>query len=204
MYLFGAGGHAKVVKDIVQLCGGQVQGFYDNNSSISEFAGVPILGSDHEYKPDGQDCIISIGSNTLRKKVVAGLKRAKYGIAIHPNSQISESCKIGMGTVVMAGTVLNADAAIGNHCIINTSANLDHDCILEDFVQLGPNSTVCGGVTIEEGSMIGAGATVIPNIKIGKWSQIGAGSVVIEDIPDYAVAVGNPAKVIKLLDAKDY
>jgi acetyltransferase-like isoleucine patch superfamily enzyme len=50
---------------------------------------------------------------------------------------------------------------------------------------------------VGEGTHIGAGAVVIPSIRIGKWCTIGAGTVVIRDIPDYATAVGNPARIIK-------
>ena len=70
----------------------------------------------------------------------------------------------------------------------------------EDFVHIAPNSTLCGGIRVGEGTLIGSGATIIPNISIGKWAVVGAGSVVVSDIPDYAVVVGNPGKVIKILE----
>jgi acetyltransferase EpsM len=56
---------------------------------------------------------------------------------------------------------------------------------------------LAGNVTIGEGSHVGIGATVIQGITIGKWVTIGAGTVIIKDIPDYAVVVGNPGKIIK-------
>ena len=98
----------------------------------------------------------------------------------------------------MPKVVVNAAAIIGQHCIINTSAIVEHECVLEDFVHVSPNSTLCGNVKIGEGTHIGAGVTIIPGIKIGKWCTIGAGSVVVKDMPDNVVAVGNPAKVIKV------
>jgi acetyltransferase EpsM len=99
----------------------------------------------------------------------------------------------------MAGVTINSTVSIGKHCIINTNASVDHDCLLEDFVHVSPNATLCGGVRIGEGTHIGASAVVIPEIKIGQWVTVGAGSVVINDIPDYATVVGNPARIIKLL-----
>lgn len=97
----------------------------------------------------------------------------------------------------MGGVVINADTAVGKHCIINTSASADHDCIIEDFVHISPHAALCGGVTVGEGAHIGTGAIIIPGKKIGAHSIIGAGAVVLRDIPPNVVAVGNPARVIK-------
>ena len=97
----------------------------------------------------------------------------------------------------MAGAVINASVKIGKHCIINTNAVVEHDCILEDYVHVSPSATISGHVKIEEGTHIGASAVVIPSIEIGRWVTVGAGAVVIKNIPDYAIVAGNPAKIIK-------
>jgi acetyltransferase EpsM len=100
-------------------------------------------------------------------------------------------------SVVQAGTV------IGRHCIINTSASIDHDCVIEDFVHISPNATLSGNVRVGEGTHIGAGATIIQGITVGKWCTVGAGAVVIRDVPDYATVVGVPARVIKVKPVLD-
>jgi acetyltransferase EpsM len=97
----------------------------------------------------------------------------------------------------MAGVIVNASVEIGNHCIINTAAVIEHDCTIKDYVHICPNATLAGNVTIGEGAQIGVGAKVIQGVKIGKWSIIGAGAVVTKDIPDNCTAVGIPAKPIK-------
>lgn len=101
--------------------------------------------------------------------------------------------------MIMQNAVVQSSSKIGKHCIINTSASIDHDCLIEDFVHISPNSALCGNVKVGEGTWIGAGSTIIPGVKIGKWSIIGAGSVVTKDIPDYSLAVGNRCRVIKSL-----
>ncbi len=93
--------------------------------------------------------------------------------------------------------MINVDTKIGKHCIINTAASIDHECVLEDFVHISPNATLSGGVYVGEGTHIGSGAVIVPNIKIGKWATIGAGAVIIRDVPDYATVVGNPGRIIK-------
>ena len=89
---------------------------------------------------------------------------------------------------------------MGKHCIINTGASVDHDCIVGDFVHISPHATLCGDVTVGEGSWIAAGATIIPGVKIGKWCIIGAGSCSNQNIPDYSLAAGNRCKVIKRIE----
>jgi acetyltransferase EpsM len=199
MLLFGASGHAKVIVDILLSKGIQVKGFYDEDESKKELWGIPVIGKTKDFNNPEQECIISIGKNSTRKKVVEQLGDVEFGIAVHSSSIIGSHVEIGEGSVIMAGTVINADTKIGEHVIINTSASVDHDCLIEDFVHIAPNTSLCGGVEVGEGTLIGAGTTIIPLVKIGKWCTIGAGAVVVEDIPDHSVAVGNPAKIIKTI-----
>lgn len=197
MYLFGASGHAKVIVDILLSKGVQVKGFYDEDESKKELWGIPVIGKTKDFNDPIEECIVSIGKNNIRKKVVEQLKDAEFGIAIHKTSNIGSHVEIGEGTVIMPGTIINADTKIGEHVIINTSSSIDHDCNIGNFAHIAPNASLCGGVEIGDGTLIGAGATVIPLVKIGNWCTIGAGAVVVEDIPDHSVVVGNPAKIIK-------
>jgi len=196
MYLYGASGHAKVIIEILELCDIKVAGLFDDNPKVRKLLNYYVKTFSNEEVLKNEEFIISVGDNTIRKNISKRLNY-KFGIAIHPNSTISKSVKIKSGTVIMGNSIINADSKIGRHAIINTSASIDHDCIIEDFVHISPNSTLCGNVTVGEGTQIGAGATIIPGVKIGSWSLIGAGAVIIRDVPDHAVVVGNPGKIIK-------
>lgn len=198
MYLFGASGHAKVVVDILKKQGVQVKGFFDDDPAKQELNGIPVVGVTEDNQADHNPCIIAIGDNRIRAKVVGELNAAEYATALHPSATIAEPESISEGTVVMAGAVINPATRVGRHCIINTSASVDHDCVLGDFVHIAPNATLCGGIIVGEGTLIGSGATVIPNIKIGRWAVVAAGAVVIGDVPDFAVVAGNPARVKKI------
>ena len=84
--------------------------------------------------------------------------------------------------------------AIGVNCIINTAANVDHDCILADHIHICPGVNLAGGIKIGSNTMVGIGASIIPELQIGCNVVVGAGSTVIADIPDNTVVVGVPAR----------
>lgn len=191
--LFGASGHAKVIKDIIDAQGDNVGCLYDDAPHCGEIHGRPVhKASDTDVRGP---MVISIGSNRVRK-LISERYPLVYTTAIHPSSIISPTAQIGGGTVVMHGAIIQSDAKIGRHCIINTGASVDHECQIEDYVHISPHATLCGNVHVGEGSWIGAGSTVIPGIRIGKWCTVGAGAVVVRDIPDGVTAVGNPCKRI--------
>ena len=203
-FLFGASGHGKVVKDILNANGIKVEAFVDDNLRVDECAGRPVLHDATGLSP----MIVSIGVNRVRRIVVERLKAyakangnaLEFATAIHPSAIISPTAKIGEGTVVMAGAVINADAVIGKHCIVNTGATVDHDCVIGDYCHIAPGAHVSGGTHIGEGTWVGVGACVIQCLHIGKDCMIGAGSVVVSDIPDGVTAYGNPCKVKTIKD----
>ena len=198
VYLYGASGHARVIMDSLRASGYEIEALVDDNLELTELDMLPILHESRGLSP----FIISIGKNDTRRKVAEKLttEGATFERAIHPNAVLSPSTKIGEGTVVMAGALINAFSQIGCHCIINTGASIDHECQLEDYVHVSPHATLCGNVSVGEGTWIGAGSTIIQGINIGKWCVIGAGSVVTKDIPDGYLAVGNRCKLIKLIN----
>lgn len=192
MYLYGASGHAKVIIDILRANQIEINGLVDDNPNIQELLGIPVL-----HQSNGLSLfIISIGNNQIRKKIAEQLKTS-FGKAIHPSAIISPNSMIDEGTVVMQGAIVQSCVTIGKHCIINTGASVDHECVIEDYVHISPHATLCGNVHVGEGSWVAAGSVVLPGVKIGKWSVIGAGSVVAKDIPDGVLAVGNRCKVLK-------
>jgi sugar O-acyltransferase (sialic acid O-acetyltransferase NeuD family) len=203
MILYGGSGHAKVVIDCVTSRKVMVEGVFDDFSSLPSLNNVPILGKYEEGILPDEKIIISIGDNLLRRKIVAKVNH-QFGTAIHQSALLSSFSRVGEGSVVMHGAIIQAGVNIGAHCIINTRASIDHDCIVEDFVHISPGATLCGTVKVGEGSHIGAGATVIPNVKIGKWAVIGAGAVITQDVPDFVVVVGVPGRIVKRLDPHLY
>ncbi|WP_139957733.1 acetyltransferase [Flavicella sediminum] len=196
MILFGASGHGKVIVDIIQSSTDMiVDSFLDDNPFCDELLGIPVLKYDN-HDLEKELLLISIGNNFFRKKIAEKIQ-ANYVTLIHKSSYISKNIEIEEGTVVMPKAVVNISAKIGKHCIINSGAIIEHDCLVSDFVHVSPNAAIAGDVTLNEGVHVGIGAQLIQGLNIGKWATIGAGAVVLSDVPEYAVVVGNPAKIIK-------
>lgn len=184
-----------MVIDLIRMSGEKIDGVFDDNPSIDNILGYKIVGKIDKASTIKGSFIIAIGNNSIRKKI-STMANLCYK-SVKGNCHISPGASIGEGSVVMNGACINIGTYIGNHAIINTGACVDHECIIDDFVHISPNATLAGNVKVKEGTHIGSGATVIEGINIGKWATIGAGAVIIKDIPDYAVVIGVPGKIIK-------
>ena len=197
MFLYGAGGHAMVIRDVLESQGMTVSGIYDDNADMDCWMEFDVR---HDLNTT-DDLIVCVGKAENRKAIVERLAAEghRFGRAIHASAVVSRFAELGEGSVVMAGAVINSGSQVGRHCIINTGAVVEHECLIGDYVHIAPHTTLCGGLTIGEGAWIGAGAVVVQGVKIGQWSIIGAGSVVLHDIPDGVVAYGNPCKIIRKL-----
>lgn len=190
--LHGGGGHAKVVMDCLRAQKKEVIAVVDQRYN------GPIFKQD-QYDPHFRphaSTLIAIGDNGLRKRIAATIVH-EFTNAIHPSTLISESTSLGKGCMVLHGAIVQTDTRVGDHVILNTACQVDHDCAIGNFAHIAPGAVLCGGVSVGEGTLIGARAVVIPGKKIGAWVTVGAGSVIIDDIPDFAVVVGNPGRVVK-------
>lgn len=197
MYLFGGNGHCKVIIDILKKSDEYlIEGIFDDDPKFDKIFDINVFKTKTIDFFRGKQIIISIGNNKIRKEISKRFS-ATYLQAIHPTAIISYDVIINDGTVVMAGAIINASVNIGKHCIINTGAVVEHDCTIGDFVHVSPNVSLAGNVYIGEGAHVGIGASVIQGVKIGNWTTIGAGAVIIKDVPDFAIVVGNPGKIIK-------
>ena len=200
--LYGAGGHSTVIKEMIELHGDQIGTVYDDNPEnahpvftsfrIDKGVAENLDGINKSIEP----LIIAVGNNSHRYHIAEQLS-VSFTTVIHETAIIAKNTTIEEGTAVLAGAIIQTNTRIGNHVLINTGASVDHDNDIADFVHIAPKAALCGHVSVGIGTEIGVGASVIPGIRIGKWCTIGAGTVILQDVPDYAVVVGNPGKVIK-------
>lgn len=205
--LIGAGGHCKVIIDIIKSRNKyEIIGITDKYAKGSVLD-VPIIGDDSILKnvhSEGVDyAFIAIGALSqinIRSDIYTNLKNIgfKLPVLVHKNAVVSPFSSIEEGTCVMAGVAINPGVNVEENCIINTGSVIDHDCKIGCNTHISPNVSIAGGVNIGCNSHIGIGSSIIQEINIGNNVTIGAGSVVINDIKDFSLAVGVPAKVIKI------
>ena len=201
--VYGSGGHGKVVADAGISAGFVLAGFIDDDASREGclIYGSPVLPFARWTESPGEwaglPVALGIGNNRAREHGFLRLRGAGATVLtiIHRGAILSPSSSIGAGAVIMAGAVVNPDARVGAGAILNTGCVVEHDCVLEDFVHLSPNSALGGGVRIDTRTHLGLCAAVLPLVCIGSDVRVGAGAVVVRDLPDGVTAVGVPARI---------
>jgi len=187
--MIGASGHGKVCADIAEKMEQWDEIVFADDAPPAFFPYPVIGGSDVAWE---EDCFIGIGSSAIREKLSQGRKLITL---IHPKAIIGSRVRIGRGSVVMAGAVVNPDAVIGDGVIINTCASVDHDCVVSDYVHISVGARLCGTVRVGPHTWVGAGATVKNNINICGGCMIGAGAVVVKNIGIQGTYLGVPAAI---------
>jgi sugar O-acyltransferase (sialic acid O-acetyltransferase NeuD family) len=211
--ILGAGGHGRVVLDILLQDGHhQPVGFLDNNPDIRgrRIDGIPVLGTIAEAGPLAREhridgVIVAIGDNGVRRGLARDLESAGFELinAVHPSATLARNATLGRNIVVAAGVVVCAHCQIGDSVILNTGCVVDHQTMIGEGSHICPGVRIAGRVKVEPGTFVGIGATVIPKVTLGCESIIGAGSVVIADVPPLATVVGVPAHAVKTASASE-
>lgn len=206
LIVFGAGGHAKVVIDLIKLLGREIAFLVDNNTTRKEqlFCGYTIKCEAEldlrEFVDRARfvNAVGGVGDMTVRSAVSQKIKSVggKFETLVHPFSYVSPDAILAEGAQVMAGAVIQPGSHVGQNAIVNTSASIDHDCTIGAGVHIAPGAVLCGGVIVGEGAFVGAGATVIGGSRIGQNAVVGAGSLVRTDVAERASVVGVPAQVL--------
>ncbi len=197
--IVGTGGHAKVVADIIEKRGDKVIGFLDGVHPQGLFLGCNILGSDDEYERFlNFKFVVAIGDPNARERIVNKMEKASWYTAIHPSAIISSlGVKIEEGTVICANVVINPFANIGKHCIINSSACVEHDNVIDDFVHISVGAKLAGSVVVKKKTWVGIGSVVKEKTFICENCMIGAGAVVVQNICLPGKYCGVPARKMK-------
>lgn len=202
--LVGGGGHCHSCISSIIRDGSNVLGIVANNNEDNTL-GFPIIGCDSDIPrlvtnyPKAR-FIVAVGmvkgTSVLRQKLFDKLLRtdAIKGSIISKSSIVSPLAKIGLGSTILEGVLINANVVIGNNVIINTGAIIEHDSYIGNHSHVSTGAIVNGGVQIGDNCMIGSGAIILQGVRIVANTTIAAGSVVIKDITIAGTWIGTPAK----------
>ena len=193
LIIFGAGGHSKVLIDLVSLSDNKIIGVVDPKLNPGNlFLGISVYSEQELFNQweIGEIGILNgvggMPNNTNRPNLTKKLNKMGYIMTsvVHKTAFVSHNSIISDGVQIMAGAILQPNVYVGKDTIINTSVSIDHDCHIGQYCHIAPGSTLSGNVVIGDNCHIGTGTVVVNNVTIGKNSVIGAGSVVYKDIPN--------------------
>ena len=197
--LYGAGGHAKSVMEIVLQNHDQtIVGIIDDDVLLrgKRVLGIPVLGTKVmlpallnrgiRHAANGVGGIIDIG---VRVRIFEILEKAGFDFPalIHPRATVEPSAIIGEGVQVFANAYVGSEAVLHPRCMINTNAVVSHDCQIGAYTHIAPGALLAGHVQVGERTLVGMGVTITIGLKIGTGVRIGNGAIVLADVPDKMV-----------------
>lgn len=206
-----AGGHARVVIDILTRGGRNVAAVTDANSALhgTRLDGIAVIGGDDAVfarAPTEVVLVNALGNGakmresglTPRRTLFQRFKDKGYAFAqvLSTDAMISPHVVLGEGCHVLTGAIIHPGSSVGANTIINTGAQLDHDNHVGAHCHVAPGAVLCGTVTVGDGAHIGAGAVILQGVTIGAGALVGAGAVVVGDVPAKATVLGNPARFV--------
>jgi len=209
LFVLCAGGHARVVIDILRRQGRAIAGLLDDNAGYHGTAidDVPVIGGRDkvlDYAPAQVVLVNALGNMPRRGNAGLGLRRTffayfkdkgyRFETVISPDATVSPRAVLKEGVHIITGAIVHPGCVVGANAIVNTGAQLDHDCRVGDHSHIAPGAVLCGNVTVGEDCHIGAGAIIVPGITVGTGAVVAAGAVVVADVAPGGTVMGLAAR----------
>jgi sugar O-acyltransferase (sialic acid O-acetyltransferase NeuD family) len=222
LVLVGAGGSGRETAEVVRAVNEvhtdrgdgarwDLLGFLDDDPSRwgVEVSGARVLGPPDVLTDRADTRAVVCAGNprdlTAKARIVhrlrgLGVAAERYATLVHPAASFGRSCRLGEGTVALAGAVATCDVRVGTHVTVMPHVVLTHDDELGDFVVGGSGARLAGGVTVGTGAYLGSGCLIREGLHVGPWALVGMGAAVTDDVPAGEVWAGVPARFLRTVD----
>jgi len=196
--IYGGGGHAKTVMEMVQAIGAfRIAGIIDDGIAAgTEVLGYRVLGG-RETLPDLVEKGIRLAANgvggiidinvRVRLFELLGAHGFAFPILAHPRATVERSAWLGDGVQVFANAYVGSSAVVHPRSMINTNAVVSHDCEIGSYTHIAPGALLAGHVLVGERALVGMGVTTAIGVKIGSHVRIGNGAVIYANVPDKTI-----------------
>jgi sugar O-acyltransferase (sialic acid O-acetyltransferase NeuD family) len=207
LLLIGAGGLGREAAEAVRALNAvsatwNLRGFLDDarakhGQMIGPASVLDATGAIDQY-PDAAVLLCPVRpDNYLSRQFLAErlqLDDERYATVVHPSATVGTTCKIGLGSLLLAHVDLTADVVIGRHVIVMPQVVVSHDSWVDDWATLASGVRLSGSCRVEQGAYLGTGSCLREGVVIGERAMVGMGSVVTRDVPAGRLWFGVPAR----------
>lgn len=204
IFIFGTGGFAREVADIVFACGDKPILIANNISDLSAYSGgVEAIVEERIDQIKNGVFVIGIGENSTRRLIYQRYRHLDFVNVFHPSATFGIGqralVEAGSGNIVCAGVRMTNSIKVGDFVIINLNATIGHDVQIDSFVNIAPGANISGFVHVEEGVWIGTNGAINQgsrdaSLRLGSNTTVGSGSVVVKSCEADSIYVGVPAR----------
>lgn len=188
----------------------KVLGFL-NDRDIDNVNGYPVLGKVTAEKakellldPEVYFLYTLISAKLnfkfLSKLTDLKIPRERFATIVHPTAVVSKFAELGYGVQIHPFVAVGPNVKVGDHVQIYGQAMIGHNATMGNYSYAASNAVIGASVVAEEGAYFGTNCTVLENIQFGRWSLVGSGAVVLKNVPEFTKVVGNPARVIGIVE----
>jgi len=201
LLLVGASGLAREVASAVAREPWNVVGVLDDGAALhgTSVGGLDVIGGVEQAAARAESLLVCVGNGSARRAIVErlgalGVGDDRYATFVDETVRVPGTVSVGVGSIVLAGSVLTADLAVGRHVVLMPGVVLTHDDRVDDFVTLAAGVALGGFVVLGTESYLGMRSSVRQRTTVGVRAVVGMGAAVLNDIPDGETWAGVPAR----------